>query len=141
MDIPAGHWRGTVDTWLDPSAPPANNPIAATTAHLVDGKTVQVEYRSHVGEHRSDGIMILGIDIATNRPCLTWIDTFHTGANVMLFAAGENGDFHGAYAAGAEIWRWRVVVRAAADELHFAHFNISPDGQEDRAIEVTLRPA
>ena len=141
MDIPAGHWRGTVDTWLDPSAPPTNNAITATTTNVLDGKSVQIEYRSHVGEHRSDGVMIVGTDIATNRRCVVWIDTFHTGANVMLFAADESGAFRGTYAAGDQVWGWRLTLHASADELRLEHVNISPDGEEMQAIEAVLRPA
>ena len=140
-EIPAGHWRGSVDTWLDPSAPPASNHIAATTAQVLDGRTVQIEYRSHVGENRSDGVMFVGTDIATNRPCLTWIDTFHTGANVMFFAADDKGAFHGSYAAGDQIWRWRVVMKVSPEELRIEHTNIEPSGEESRAILVVLRPA
>jgi hypothetical protein len=112
--------------------------IDATTARVLDGKTVQIDYRSHVGEHRSDGRMILGNDIATNRLCLTWVDTFHTGSNVMNFAADESGALHGAYAGGDEVWRWRIVIHVG-DELRIEHVNITPAGEEARAIEVILR--
>jgi hypothetical protein len=87
--------------------------------------------------------MVMGIDMATNRPCLTWIDTFHTGSNVGVFAADdrdlEDGvSLGGAYAAGDEVWRWRIVVHASPGQLRIEHFNISPAGTEDRAIEVIL---
>lgn len=141
MNIPAGHWRGTVETWLDPSAPPASNHIAATTAPLLDGKTSQIEYGSHVGENRSDGVMTVGTDIGTNKPCLVWVDTFHTGANVMLFAGGDDGSFRGNWIAGEETWRWRVQISATPDELRILHFIVTPAGEESRAIEATLRPA
>ena len=140
MDVPAGQWSGTVDTWLDPSAAPTRNEITATTARVLDGKCVHIDYRSHVGDKRSDGLMILGRDIGTGRLSLTWIDTFHTGGEVMNFAADESGSLRGAYAAGEEMWRWRIVVHSA-EELRIQHFNISPAGQEDRAIEVVLRRA
>ena len=140
LDIPSGSWRGTVDTWLEPSAPAIRGEITATTSRVLDGKSVQIDYRSDVGENRSDGLMILGRDIETNRLALTWIDTFHTGSNVMNFAAGENGDLRGAYAAGDEVWRWRIAI-VAGEELRIAHFNITPAGEEARAIETILRRA
>ncbi len=139
MEIQAGQWSGTVDTWLDPSAAPTRNEITATTSRLLDGTCVQIDYRSHVGDSRSDGLMILGKDIHTGRLSLTWIDTFHTGSNVMNFAADESGSLHGAYAAGEEVWRWRIVVHAG-EKLRIQHFNISPAGEEAPAIEVNLRP-
>ncbi|HEX6096554.1 MAG TPA: DUF1579 family protein [Thermoanaerobaculia bacterium] len=140
LDIAAGHWRGTVKTWLDPNAEPASNDMTATTSAVLGGKSVQIDYRSHVGESRSDGLMILGKDIRTGRLSLTWIDTFHTGSNVMNFAADESGVLRGEYAAGDEMWRWRLVIHATAGELRIQHFNISPAGEEDRAIEAVLTP-
>lgn len=138
MEIPSGEWRGTVRTWFEPGADAIVGDITATTSALLDGPTTRIGYKSHVNEHRSDGVMLLGKDIATNQPCLTWVDTFHTGSNVMLFAAGPDGSLHGSYAAGDEVWRWRIVIQAG-DELRIEHFNITPAGEEARAIEVVLR--
>ena len=56
----------------------------------------------------------------------------------MNFAAGDDGVYVGAYAAGEEMWRWRIVVHAG-EELRFEHVNIWPSGREDRAIEVILQ--
>jgi hypothetical protein len=139
MNIPAGTWRGTVQTWFEPEAEAIVSDIYATTANVLDGKSVRLDYQSQVNEYRSHGMILIGKDVATLRPCLTMIDTFHTGGNVMNFAAGETDDtFFGAYAAGEEMWRWRIVVQPG-EELRILHFNIHPSGQEDRAIEVTLR--
>ena len=136
--IPAGQWHGTVKTWLDPDAEPATNPMDATTSAVLDGKSVRIDYRSHVGESRSDGLMILGEDMATGRPSLTWIDTFHTGGNVGNFGADESGALRGSYAAGEEMWRWRIAMQHSGDELRIQHWNISPAGEEFRAIEAAL---
>jgi hypothetical protein len=137
-----GRWRGTVQTWLDPAAPPLVNEAEGTFRRLLDGGSVVYEYTSRVGEHRADGMAILGIDIATMRPCMTWVDTFHTGANVMQFAAEDrelaNGlSFGGAYAAGDQTWRWRVsIVVVSANEIRVDHINITPDGEEAPAIRI-----
>jgi len=138
MDIPAGEWRGTVSTWFEPGAEAIVGEITATTSRLLDGPTTRIGYKSFVNEHRSDGVMLFGKDIATLLPCLAWVDTFHTGSNMMLFAAGPDGALVGSYAAGEEMWRWRIVIQAG-DELRIEHFNITPAGEEARAIEVILR--
>jgi hypothetical protein len=140
LDIAAGNWSGTVKTWLDPEAEPASNDLTATTSAVLGGKSVQIDYRSHVGESRSDGLMILGKDIRTNRLSLTWIDTFHTGSNVMQFTADESGMLRGEYAAGDEMWRWRIAIDRDGDALRIRHFNISPAGEDMRAIEAVLTP-
>jgi hypothetical protein len=140
-----GRWNGTVRTWLDPAAAPVENEIGGTFRRVFDSGALLHEYRSHVGEHRSDGVALIGIDIATNRHCVSWVDTFHTGSNVMLFAADDRAvedgvSLHGSYAAGDQTWGWRVSIRVAgADELRIDHFNIEPGAEEVRAIEIVYR--
>lgn len=138
MDIQAGQWRGTAQTWFDPEGEPIVSDFTATVFQLLGGQSVRIEYQSKLGEKRADGMMIIGQDVATLRPCLTMIDTFHTGGNVMNFAAGDDGAFLGAYAAGEEMWRWRIVIHTG-EELRIEQVNIHPSGQEDRAIDITLQ--
>lgn len=140
-----GQWRGTVRTWFDPEAEAIENEISGTFRRALGNGALLHEYRSQVGDRRADGVALIGIDIATNRHCVSWVDTFHTGSNVMLFAAEDRAiedgvSLHGAYAAGDETWRWRIVIRVAgADEARIEHFNITPDGEEGRAIEIVYR--
>ncbi|HVG24513.1 MAG TPA: DUF1579 family protein [Thermoanaerobaculia bacterium] len=139
IEIPIGEWRGTARTWLEPGAAPAVNDFAATTTRVLEGKTTLIGYRSHVKEHRSDGMMIVGTDIGTKRLSLTWVDTFHTGGNVMPFGADEAGVLRGSFAAGEELWHWRIAITVSEDELRFDHTMIEPSGEETPAIEVILR--
>src|SRR5687767_12241878 len=106
-----GEWRGTVRTWVDPARPPVSNDISGTFRLLLASKTVIHEYTSRVGDARSDGMMLLGRDIETTRPSLAWVDTFHTGGDMMHLAADPASTddrlvFAGAWAAGEETWRW-----------------------------------
>ena len=138
--IPARQWRGTVRVWFEPTSDVIESEITATTSYVFDGAPLRIDYQSNVNESRADGIMILGTDMATNKPCLIWIDTFHTGGNVGLFAAASDGSLLGSYAAGDEVWRWRIRVHEG-DELRLEHFNIMPSEEEYRAVEVILRAA
>ncbi|HUR82981.1 MAG TPA: DUF1579 family protein [Thermoanaerobaculia bacterium] len=138
--IASQQWSGTCDVWLDPPNPPAHADITATTSQVLDGKTTQIDYRSSVKGKRSDGVMLVGTDIGNNKPCLTWIDTYHTGGNVMLFATDADGSLIGNWDAGGEVWRWRIRIEEG-DELRIRHFIITPAGEEGPAIEVILRAA
>ena len=140
-----GQWRGTLRTWFDPAGAAIENEISGSFRRAFDSGAVLHEYRSQVGDRRSDGVALIGVDIASNRHCVSWVDTFHTGSNIMLFVADdgavENGvSLRGSYAAGDQTWGWRLVIRAvAADEVRIDHFNITPDGEEGRAIEIVYR--
>lgn len=133
-----GEWQGTVRVWFEPDSDAVVSDITARSSRVLGGASVRIDYQSKVNDDRSDGLMILGTDIATNQPCLTWIDTFHTGGNVHLLAAQEDGSLLGSYAAGDEVWRWRIRFHDG-DEPRIEHFNIMPSGEEARAIEVILR--
>ena len=133
-----GSWKGTVRTWLDPEGEPSSNEFEGTFRRVFDGASILGEYRSSVGEHTSNGTMLIGKDIATGRSSMMWVDTFHTGGNAMTFDH-DGSAFRGSYAAGDQTWRWRIVLDATQGELAIDHFNISPDGQEDRAVEVRCR--
>lgn len=125
------NFTATVETWLDADGDPVVNEMSGSVRPLFDGATRIYEYTSRVGEHRSDGFMIAGTDIRTNAPSLTWVDTFHTGGNVMNFA-GDGDSLRGSYAAGDQVWSWRVRFTDEGIE----HFNIMPDGTEMKAIRV-----
>lgn len=120
------------------------NDFVATFREVFEGGAVLQEYQSAVGDTRADGMALIGQDLGTNQPCLSWVDTFHTGSNVMLFAAeacnGRDGVcLVGSYAAESETWRWRIVFTVGADELRIEHFNITPAGDEAPAVRVTCR--
>ncbi len=133
-----GTWRGTVSTWLRPEAAPLTGEISGSFSRLLDGGSVLYEYTSKVGEHRSDGIAIIGKDLADGHIRMTWVDTFHTSSDVMVLTQEDDKlSFIGSYTAGEETWGWRVVFGPVRnDELLIEHFNILPGDEEARAVEI-----
>ena len=135
-----GTWWGKVSTWLRPEAAPLIGEISGSFSRLLDGGSVHYEYTSKVGEHRSDGIAIIGKDLSDGLIRMTWVDTFHTSSDMMVLTQDAKGDelsFIGSYTAGEETWGWRVVFGPARnDELLIEHFNILPGGHEARAVEI-----
>jgi hypothetical protein len=135
-----GTWTGTARTWLDPNGEPAVAPYTCSFRPVLDGPSVIGESQSAVGESVSNGVMLLGSDIGTGTLALSWVDTFHTGGNVMTFA-GDAAAMLGQWAAGGEVWRWRIAFAVSGDELRVEHTNITPDGTEARGIEIVCRRA
>ena len=133
-----GRWRGTVSTWFRPEAAPLTCEISGSFNRLLDGNSVLYEYTSKVGEHRSDGIAMIGKDLSDGIIRMTWVDTFHTSSDMMVLTQdGDELSFIGSYTPGEETWGWRVVFGPVRnDELLIEHFNILPGGQEARAVEI-----
>ncbi|HEU4521196.1 MAG TPA: DUF1579 family protein [Thermoanaerobaculia bacterium] len=133
----AGSWRGTVRTWLDPDADPVVNEMSGTFRLAPGGASVLHDSTSFVGEKVSNGWMLIGRNIGTGRLNLIWADSFHTGGGLQTFDAEADGSFLGSYAAGSETWRWRIrFTPSGQGQLTIEHLNITPGGEEQRAIEV-----
>ena len=70
---------------------------------------------------------------------LCWVDSFHTGSAMMLSLGDLRADglisVTGSYQAGDERWGWRTEIEVD-DALVVRAFNISPAGEESRAIEA-----
>ncbi len=143
LDQLMGSWRGSVTTWQRPDEPGATSEISGTFEPALGGRTVLYLYTSMVGEHRSDGMALIGKDITSGGLRMTWVDTFHTMSDVMTLEDCETDDglgFLGSYSAGDQTWGWRIVLRVTgADELMIEHFNILPTGEEPPAVEIKYR--
>lgn len=138
-----GRWSGPTRTWFDPAAPAFESTTAATIEALLGGRWVRIGYEGAVPGKPHAGQMILGFHNDAGEFEMAWLDSFHTGTSMMLCTGkpGTDGTLSvlGSYAAGPERWGWRTVIRKTGpDQIVIEAFNISPAGEEDRAIETVL---
>jgi hypothetical protein len=138
-----GKWRGTTTTWFDPLKTPEESPTDARVELLLGGRFVRLTYASSVMGTKHAGEMTFAH--ADDHFHIAWLDSFHTSnAITPLDGARGKNDISclGSYAAGTETWGWRIAA-AVNDkgELVVQEWNISPSGQEDRAIEMRLTRA
>jgi hypothetical protein len=141
-----GRWSGPTQTWLDPSAAPDESRTEVTVESLLGGRWIRIDYQSTVQGKPHAGQMIVGFHKDAKAFEIAWVDSFHTGTSMMLSTGAPRPDgavsVVGSYGAGNERWGWRTVLRQTQpDELVFEAYNISPAGQEDRAVETRLRRA
>lgn len=139
-----GKWNGTVSTWTQPQLPAMTGEISGVFSKVLDGRSVLYEYNSNLDDHRSDGMAVIGKDITDGRLRMAWVDTFHTSSDLMILEEKDSkpGELllGGSYGAGPETWGWRMVFRPLGDdELFIGHFNVTPDGQQHRAVEIKLQ--
>ena len=103
------------------------------------------EYKGSLTDKPFEGIAIYGFDIQNNKLQSAWIDSFHMGTGIMLSTgAPQASGFSvlGSYG-GPEIpepWGWRTVIELLdPDNLIITAYNISPEGQEDKATETVYK--
>ncbi|HKE14620.1 MAG TPA: DUF1579 family protein [Kofleriaceae bacterium] len=143
-----GEWEGVTYTWLDPDKPPDASGIEMRIQAILGGRFVRLEYRGQVMGKGHAGEMLVGYDLSERRFTAAWVDSFHMASGIMM-SAGERRDdgaiaVLGSYDAAGQKWGWRTVLRRAGDgegdgdALLVEATNISPDGEEHRAIASRL---
>ncbi len=134
-----GHYSGEVKTWLDPAADPDVSRGELHVSGLFGGRWLRLEMAGVVAGTQHAGEMLLGFHVDAAQYELCWVDSFHTGSNMMLSVGGRREDgvigVTGSYEAGGERWGWRTEI-AAGDGLVVRAFNVTPGGEESPAIEA-----
>jgi hypothetical protein len=138
-----GLWTGPTQLWLEPSGPPE---VTSTLLHaepVLGGRWLRVSYQGVTFGKPHAGEMLLGFHKDAREVELAWIDSAHTGSAIMLskgkLARPGIIDVLGSYAAGEQRWGWRTILSCPSPgELVIQSFNISPQGEEERAMESRL---
>lgn len=139
-----GEWQGTARTWFEPGKPGDESPIAGTIRPILEGRFVVHEYRGQLRGEPLLGMAIHGYSMQKKRFTTAWVDSRHMGMDIMLSEGGseldgESSSVLGSYddPAGGQTWGWRTVVRLSGpDHLTITHYNISPAGEEAKAVEI-----
>ena len=142
-----GNWEGRAKTWFEPGVVGDDSPISGTIRPVLDGKFALHEYRGSLGGKPLQGIAIIGYHLDLQKYQVAWVDSFHNGTAIM-FSQGKKGaegiDVLGSYAYVTpeleQHWGWRTEISLLSDrELVITSFNISPEGEEDKATEMRYR--
>ncbi len=138
-----GRWSGVTRSWIEPSGAPDEAATEASVEALLGGRWIRIAYQGRAMGQPHGGELIVGFHKDAGEHEAAWLDSFHTGSAMMMSVGkpGVEGEIRvlGSYAAGAERWGWRTILRHHGDELVIESFNISPAGQEDHAVETRLR--
>jgi hypothetical protein len=137
-----GSWAGHSTLWLDPEGEGDTQPSSAEIALAANGKALRVDYEWQVDDATERGSMLVERDPKRPGFRAAWVDSWHQD-RVMMVLAGDVADavdFRGTYQAeGWPEWGWRIRLEADADEMRLLMWNISPEGQEARAVEGIYR--
>ena len=138
-----GEWRGTKQLYMGPPPTPAIESRASlAVAAVAGGSFLQFNYTWSFEGAEQTGVMLFGYD-DPDAATVAWIDSFHMSSKIMFCtgAASDGGaTLRGSYEAppGPD-WGWRITIRSvSADELQILMHNISPEGQEDLAVQADL---
>jgi hypothetical protein len=107
------------------------------------GKFAALQYTWAEDGMPQTGLLVVGPVIDGGGIHAAWIDSWHMPASFLLLegAVGEEGNLAltGSYAApSGPDWGWRVeIVPKPGETFQFLMYNVTPDGEESLAVEVT----
>jgi hypothetical protein len=143
----AGRWEGVTRTWFEPDVLSDESTTQATFRLLLNGRFLLHEYEGSVQGRPLQGMAIYGRHQKEQEWQIAWIDSFHMGSEIM-FSTGDDRVGERPFSVlglydppdGGPAWGWRTEIQIVSDDefVHMA-YNISPDGDEAKAVETVYR--
>jgi len=139
-----GVWTGNSKLHLSWNQPPEN--ILESFSNLsiaLDpiGEFALVDYDWIYKGEMQHGQMLVAGNTESGEVSGGWADSWHQNTAVMaLSGTGMDGEINlkGEYAVeGHPNWGWRITLELADESLMFWMYNVSPEGDEEWAVEGT----
>jgi hypothetical protein len=139
-----GEWHGTKQLYLEPPpAAPKLSHAALTVTSIAGGNFLQFNYTWTFDDEQQTGVLLFGYD-DEHAASAAWVDSFHMSSKIFLCTgtvAECAAQMRGSYAAppGPD-WGWTIAIRSiSATEFQILMHNISPEGQEDLAVQIDCK--
>ncbi|MDQ3102186.1 MAG: DUF1579 domain-containing protein [Bacteroidota bacterium] len=141
-----GTYTGTSNTWFEPGDPIDTSQVTGTLRMVLGDRFLMHEYSGSMEGKPLEGIALIGFSLGENRWQIAWLDSFHNGTRIMLSESSVGSDpsfpnVIGTYPAPpGPSWGWRTTIeKPAEDRLVITHYNISPEGEEVKAVEFDYK--
>lgn len=140
-----GNWKGVARTWFEPDKLADESLMQGTIRSVLGGRYLVHEYTGSMGNTPLEGIIIYGYHIPSGTFQQAWIDSVHTGLEVLFSEStpkSEAMNMKTTYWAGEgePRWGWRTHIELRSqDELVITAYNDVPGLGEVKAMEIVYQ--
>lgn len=137
----AGHWKGNYRlhaSWLPEKTHDSGSLV--TIGLRVNGQFLTIEYDWEYEDKRQEGVMIVGCDEKSDAVQAVWTDSWHMSHKFMVCdgTIDKSGKVNvkGFYSVPDNPdWGWRIEIIPDNNPLRILMYNVSPEGDEETAVE------
>jgi hypothetical protein len=137
-----GSWKGTNRLhvpWMEEKLKESDS--SATVRSKMNGQFLSIEYTWAYDGEPQEGLLIIGCDRKSDAVQAVWTDSWHSKDVLMLCNGTRKTDgtisVTGSYAVPDHPdWGWRTEIIPGDEKFRYAMYNISPEGDEEIAVET-----
>ena len=137
-----GSWAGTNKLYLSWLPDPLRQSESELTVSLkANSQFASFEYTWAYEGKQQEGLILLGLDKKSDAVQTVWTDSWHSSHTMVLSdgKVAEDGSISvkGYYKVeGHPDWGWRTDIIPGGETLRIVMYNVSPDGDEELAVET-----